>query len=140
MVWNKITGMASSLFTDWSFAEASMAFAAYVATADGSVSVDEQRRVSNFVHHSKDLHGLDRARLIDTFESYSKQIKFDPVMGFDTVANLLRKIKDPDKLKTCIRLGISVARADRQGMEPTELAAIDRMIRELRLNSSDYHV
>lgn len=100
-------------FKNKEFANASMAIAALVAAADGTIDAQERQKVAGFIRSNDVLAVFPQEELQQKFEFYSSKLQSDFEFGkVEAIATLGRLKSKPDQARAVIQVGIIIGGAD----------------------------
>jgi len=95
------------------FFEATMAAAALVASADGSVSFSERYSLDQLREHLDRLRVFDPHEAVDLFNSYVEAISEDQDEGREkALAAVAQMAGTPEDAKLTVRISAAISRAD----------------------------
>jgi len=100
-------------FKNKEFANASMALAALVAAADGTIDAQERQKVAGFIRSNDVLSVFPQEELQQKFEFYSSKLQSDFEFGkVEAIATLGKLKSKPDQARAVIQVGIIIGGAD----------------------------
>lgn len=122
-IWNQLRqaaqGMQSQLVAkkndlkSGAFRDASMAMCALVAAADGSIDVDERRKVAGLITSNEVLGNFPADDLKAKFEGFADKLSADFDFGKVSVLQEIGKVKKkPTEARAVIQIGIIIGGAD----------------------------
>ncbi len=117
--------------------EAAMAGAALVIYADGSAEDAEIKKLEQFVSTHPALKG-QAANALNYFRDLRTQFELDYDSGADLAHKELGDIKEAADKVVVMRLAIMLAKADAEGIEDTEVAAIKGIGQTLGVDANKY--
>lgn len=95
------------------FLEALMACCAFVATADGVVSLSERSRVDRIFESLKELDIFDPNEAVDSFNEFADAIAADQAKGRRTaLATIDDQAGEPKRAQLLLRASVAVSLAD----------------------------
>ena len=95
------------------FLEAAMAACAYVAMADGRISIGERGRVDDLLDHLEQLRIFDPHEGVDLMNEYADALQSDPQVGRDAVMSAVsRMASDREAAFLVAKMCIVISNAD----------------------------
>lgn len=114
------------------FLEAAMAACAYVAMADGSISIGERGRVDDILEHLDQLRIFDPHEGVDLMNDFADGLREDPVKGKKAVMKAVAEMSDdPEAAYLVARMCIAISNADAD-FSPEERQAVIEVIDVLK--------
>jgi tellurite resistance protein len=96
-----------------SFLDALMAGCAFVATADGAVSLSERNRVDRIFESLHELDIFDADEAVDSFNHFAEAIAQDAGQGRrEALAEIDGQADDPERARLLLRACVAVSLAD----------------------------
>ena len=119
------------------FLEATMAAAALVACADGTVSLSERVRIDQILERLDQLRVYDPHLGVDLFNQVADALAGDPgegrALAFERIA---RVAGDPEAVRLMVRICCAVSEADGE-FSPAERQMIEEICAELEVKLED---
>jgi len=114
------------------FLEAAMAACAYVAMADGSISIGERGRVDDIMEHLDQLRIFDPHEGVDLMNEFADGLRDDPKKGKKAVMKAVAEMSDdPEAAYLVARMCIAISNADAD-FSPEEREAVIEIIEVLK--------
>ncbi len=108
------------------FLEAAMAACAYIALADGYVSIGERGRIDDILAQLEQLRVFDPHEGVNVFNDYVDALNEDPEAGKATVFSAIEKMAaDEEAALLVARICIAISNADGEFSDNERLAVVE---------------
>ena len=114
------------------FLEAAMAACAYVALADGRISIGERGRVDDILEHLEQLRVFDPHEGVNLMNDYAEALRNDPEAGKAAVMKAVGQMADDQEAAFLVaRMCIAISNADNE-FSDEERVAVTEVIEVLK--------
>lgn len=108
------------------FLEAAMAACAYVALADGYVSIGERGRIDDILEQLENLRVFDPHEGVNIFNDYLDALNTEPAAGKKTVFKAISKMTEDEEAALLVaRICIAISNADGDFSENERIAVVE---------------
>ncbi len=111
-------------YTDWAYADAIVAIAAGVASADGELEAEERQGFADLLKKNEVLARYDRAKMAKRYDELGAK-GLDVVSREDLYAVVEKIAGDKSKLSSAIRFGVFIAKSDGDFEQPEGAFLLD---------------
>lgn len=128
-LWESLRGAvrsAAARHRNRPFLEAAMAACAYIAQADGYVSIGERGRIDDILEQLESLSIFDPHEGVNIFNDYVDLLKTDPASGQKAVFSAIEKMsKDEEAALLVARICIAISNADGEFSDKERAAVVE---------------
>lgn len=118
------------------FLEATIAGCALVASADGTISPEEKRKMIGFIKQNDDLRVFNLEECIKIFENFTSKIDFDTEIGKGECLRTISKLKGKPEARLMVHVCCAIGASD-GNFDPDEKRVVREICRELEIDYSD---
>ncbi len=122
------------------FLNASLAGAALVAIADGSIDSEEKQKMMAFIESNEALSVYETSDIISTFKNHIETLEFDKDVGEAKAFQAIGKMREkPEQARLIMRMVIAIGASD-GSFDQDEKAVATRIATELGLTPADFEL